>query len=318
MKIIDIIQNLMFSAAFLSAGSIVHASIVTDWVWIGDIGNAPDTTGLGGVSYSYLISRYEVTNLQYCEFLNCVAKTDTYELYSPNMEQEYGGIVRKGTQGDYSYSVRVGRGMMPVNYVELYDAYRYANWLHNGQPSGFQDDSTTEMGSYNMSSPAPNYSRMEDATVVIPTENEWYKAAYYKGGGTNAGYWLYATQSDLAPTAQGPENGTVNSANYNWGVGDLTQVGAYVQSMSAYGTYDQNGNVWEYFQGFIRYPIFPGIRGGALHYEYGLRSDEFGDMNGDSFVTGFRVALVPEPTIFVFLGFGYCLMSIRRCHRIND
>ena len=165
------------------------------------------------------------------------------------------------------------------------------------------------MGSYNMSSSAPNYSRMEGATCVIPTENEWYKAAYYKGGSTNAGYWLYATQSDLAPMAQDPKYGTVNSANYDWGVGDLTPVGAYVQSMSAYGTYDQNGNVWEYFQGFTRYPIFSGIRGGALHYEYGLCSNEFGDMNGDSFVTGFRVALVPEPTTLAFMGFGWILVS---------
>ena len=28
-----------------------------------------------------------------------------------------------------------------------------------------------------------------------------FKAAYYKGGGTNADYWDYATQSNSAPTA---------------------------------------------------------------------------------------------------------------------
>jgi hypothetical protein len=39
------------------------------------------------------------------------------------------------------------------------------------------------------------------ATYYIPTENQWYKAACYKGGSTNASYWDYGTQSDTAPTA---------------------------------------------------------------------------------------------------------------------
>ena len=38
------------------------------------------------------------------------------------------------------------------------------------------------------------------ATYWIPTENEWYKAAYYKSGGTNAGYWTYTTKSNTAPS----------------------------------------------------------------------------------------------------------------------
>ena len=39
--------------------------------------------------------------------------------------------------------------------------------------------------------------RNAGATYFIPSENEWYKAAYYKGGGTNAGYWTYPTQSNV-------------------------------------------------------------------------------------------------------------------------
>jgi formylglycine-generating enzyme required for sulfatase activity len=34
----------------------------------------------------------------------------------------------------------------PVNYVSWGDAARFANWLHNGQPSGAQDLTTTEEG----------------------------------------------------------------------------------------------------------------------------------------------------------------------------
>jgi hypothetical protein len=37
----------------------------TDWVTVGDPGNADDAGGLGGVSYSFRISKYEVTNARY-------------------------------------------------------------------------------------------------------------------------------------------------------------------------------------------------------------------------------------------------------------
>jgi hypothetical protein len=37
---------------------------------------------------------------------------------------------------------------MPVNYVSFYDALRFANWLHNGQPTGAQGNATTEGGAY--------------------------------------------------------------------------------------------------------------------------------------------------------------------------
>ena len=55
--------------------------------------------------------------------------------------------------------------------------------------------------------------RNAGATYFIPSENEWYKAAYYKGGGTNAGYWTYPTQSNTAPSNVLSATGT-NNANY--------------------------------------------------------------------------------------------------------
>jgi hypothetical protein len=36
------------------------------------------------------------------------------------------------------------------------------------------------------------------AQIYIPTEDQWHKAAYYKVGSTNAGYWGYATQRETA------------------------------------------------------------------------------------------------------------------------
>ncbi|MHC4445137.1 MAG: choice-of-anchor D domain-containing protein [Planctomycetota bacterium] len=220
-----------------------------EWVSVGDPGNSADDTGYGSVSTAYSIGKYEVTNSQYCKFLNAVAATDTHGLYSSS-------VTRSGSAGSYTYSTIAGRENMPVQDVDWYDAIRFANWMHNGQPNGVQDASTTEDGAYTfISGPVGGgyyemSGRNPGALVFLPTENEWYKAAYYKSGGTNAGYWDYPTQSDTAPTAEGPPgaNPTSGSANYAGAVGDFTDVGAYTfkPSDSPYGTFDQGGNTWEW------------------------------------------------------------------------
>ena len=61
-----------------------------EFVTVGDPGNAADTavrgsTGYGAVPYVYQMGKYDVTVGQYCQFLNAVAKTDTYGLYNSGM-----------------------------------------------------------------------------------------------------------------------------------------------------------------------------------------------------------------------------------------
>ncbi len=180
---------------------------------VGDAGNAADTRyeapGYGAVDYAYHIGKYEVTVGQYTEFLNKVAGVDTYALYNINMSFPSPDckIARSGagTVGDpYTYSVPEDYVNRPVSYVSWGDAARFANWLHNGQPTGAQDLTTTEDGAYylNGATSSPDLlavSRKAEWKWAIPTEDEWYKAAYYKGGSINAGYWDYPTSSDTAP-----------------------------------------------------------------------------------------------------------------------
>src|SRR5688572_24567098 len=131
------------------------ASAVTmEWVPVGNPGNPGDPqescsfcgsgTTFGSVPYTYLISKNEVTNAQYAEFLNAVASTDTNGLYYEYSTSYGGGITRIGFSGSYSYAPITGRENMPVNNVSFLDALRFANWLQNGQPTGAQTAATTE------------------------------------------------------------------------------------------------------------------------------------------------------------------------------
>ena len=205
-----------------------------DFVTVGDPGNAASSTGYGAVAYSYDIGKYDVTVAQYTTFLNSVATTgDPYGLYNTWMAGSYGcGIERSRSAGSYTYSVLPGWGNMPVNYVSWGDAARFCNWLDNGQPVGSEGPSTTEAGAYTLNGGTSlaalmAVTRNAGATYFIPSENEWYKAAYYKGGSSNAGYWTYPTKSNTAPvnilSLTGPNNANFYDENHT-GNGGTTPI----------------------------------------------------------------------------------------------
>ena len=295
-------------------GPVARGDVDMQYVPVGDPGNVSDDTGFGGVDYEYYIGKYEVTAGQYAEFLNAVATVgDPHGLYNPEMwSYEYGcKINRSGVAGSYEYSVAADRANRPVNFVSFWDACRFANWLHNGQPEGVQDLTTTEDGAYflnGVTSPDnEDISREPDAKVWIPNQDEWYKAAYYKGGGTDAGYWDYPTQSDNVPKHElPPGTDPVNgSANYYPPLGDTyysTEVGAYIFSASPYGTFDQGGNAYERCED-ITYGANRATLGGSFLHVSNTMAAVFPSTHSaaDEPVTteteciGFRVASVPTP-----------------------
>jgi hypothetical protein len=144
----------LFSANSTTTKNIVASNTNYEQVIIGNPGNTNDpTTGFGEVSYIYQMGKYPVTIAQYTAFLNAVAKTDTYLLYNPNMATDLNiaGIEQKGLSGHYTYSVMSNNDISanrPITYISWFNAARFANWMSNGQPVGFEVDSTTEDGAY--------------------------------------------------------------------------------------------------------------------------------------------------------------------------
>jgi formylglycine-generating enzyme required for sulfatase activity len=285
------------------------ASAVTiDWVGIGNSGNACDvqTQGcFGAVTYAYQISKYEVTNAQYTEFLNAVADTDTNALYSATMTTSpLGGINQAGLPGSFTYTVKTGFADMPVNFVSFYDSLRFANWLHNGQlNTGSQTAATTEDGSYTFTGATTVGARNVGATIVLTSESEWYKAAYYNALGV--AYFDYPAGSDTTTTCTTP-TAAANSANCGTAVGALTDGGSYTGSASPYGTFDQGGNVFEWNEAMIT-ATRRGLRGGSLvsadtALAAATRVSAFSTVELNSI--GFRVANVPEPSTGVLLMMG--------------
>ena len=322
MKVI-VASLLLLSAISLFAPQSVSA-VTIDWSPVGNPGNAADpadgdggTAGIenfGAVPYAYNIGKYDVTASQYVEFLNAKDSTglNSLGLYNSGMSNvTFGGInFSAGNANGSKYSAISGRENHPVSDVNWYDAIRFANWLNNGQGNG-----DTESGAYTLlgGTPVPSnglgITRNAGATVFLPSENEWYKAAFYDP--ETSSYFRYPTSSDIAPTATGPTT-TPNSANYDNAVGNLTDVGAYSGTTSPYGAFDMGGNVYQWNEALI-FGFVRGVRGGWFNSAegYGLSSsDRVNSFPADSTVLiGFRVAsVVPEPNTFVLAIFAFGMM----------
>jgi formylglycine-generating enzyme required for sulfatase activity len=319
------ITSLLSAALLLCARATAHA-ITLDLVPIGNPGNAADIRfdpqGFGAVDYTYWIGKYEVTNGQYREFLNAKATIgDPHGLYNPAMADLLAGIERIGSgtpEDPWVYHPLSGEPSFddrPVNFVGFWDIARFANWLHNGQ-----GDADTETGAYTGIGDEATFARLPGARYFIPTENEWYKAAYYdpdKNG--DPGYWLFPTRSDTRPSNDAPPGADMENGSANYSSATPIAVGAYSArpSVSAYGTFDQGGNVWEWNETFVIDDYF-GLRGGAFANIYGLEAS-----HRDSYpaffenpIMGFRIAAaVPEPSTLALVLTAAAYAAFRRRSR---
>ena len=158
--------------------------------------------------------------------------------------------------------------------------------------------------------------RLPGAKYFLPSEDEWYKAAYYdprseanSGPRGDDNYWLFPTQSDDTPTlATADATGNINNdtanimnvdgASWNGQSDNVTTVGSGGPgSASHYGAFDMGGNAQELIESIVS-GTERARRGGAYRLGY---SDAWssrrksGEPATQSVgITGFRVAS-PSP-----------------------
>jgi len=204
-----------------SAVTITHGttSIDMDFVPVDNPGNAGDPTR-GAVDYTYHIGKYEVT------------------------EDQWGVVV--DAQGGYPLHAGNWTGDQPVAEIRWHDMAMFCNWLTSGN---IMNGAYTIDGgaNYTVTAIDRTVTTYGNTVYVIPTEDEWYKAAYYdpnKPGG--AGYYDFPTGSDTQPDGLDSSGDTefevVCDDGYNQGLpNDVDNAG----SLSPYGTMGQGGNVYE-------------------------------------------------------------------------
>lgn len=279
-----------------------------DFVTIGNAGNAADDTGYGGVGYNYRMGVNEVSR----------GMIDAYNTLSG------GPILTMQDMSPFG-----GNGVnRPATGISWNEAARFVNFLNTSKgfsaayqfdTAGFNDNiALWESGDagYNAANPFRN----SNAHYFLPSEDEWYKAAYYdpnKSGG--AGYYDYATGSDTAPTAVtgGTTSGTaVYGQSFGNGPADITNAGG----LSAYGTMAQSGNVFEWAESGATAPNDSAgesrsLRGGSWLNASGTLAASGRAANSptsEDIAVGFRVAAVPEPSALLLTLIGALGVVTRR------
>ncbi len=260
--------------ALLGAAGMTQAAMVM----IGDAGNAADPANgtYGDVAYTYQISATEVTIAQFQQAIGAGDGDENYWNASPRTV---------GTNA-------------PATRVSLYEAMKYCNWLNTGNVnSGYYGNGGTNMSGLSHDA----YAAANGLTYFLPTEDEWYKAAYYTG--TVGDLWsLYANGTDNTPTW-----GTTDGWNYYNGSSFVNGPPNYTWT-AGYGgeeqnsTYNMMGNVWEWMETSSGV-----IRGGSYgNSENNLRSSVRSGYGPSSETdgVGFRVVAVPEPATALSLVLG--------------
>jgi sulfatase modifying factor 1 len=251
-----------------------------DFVNIGNAGNAADTTGFGAVPYTYRIGKYEISQDQ---------------------------IDRATASGMANVTAGAYTGNQPAANITWYEAAAFVNWMNTstGKQAPYDLNWNGSAWSMNLWSSGQawtaggeNLFRNKDAFYFLPSENEWYKAAYFNRLSL---YYSEYPGSSFAPTAVA--GGTEPYTAVYDGVGSAAIVDS-AGGLSGYGTMGQAGNVSEWNE-----TAFDGsnssasedraFRGGNYgSFEYVLRSSVRTpyDPTFENTIIGFRVASVPEPS----------------------
>lgn len=264
-----------------------------EFVTVGDAGNLTDhvtmpwgeEVTMGAVDYVFGIAKFEISR----EMIDVVNASTVLNITMRDMEDRGGN-----------------RPQMPATGISWTEASYFVNWLNINQ--GYQP---AYCGNWKPNDPGfnpDNHTRSTLTRYVLPSADEWHKAAYYDPEVED--YWTFPTGSNDEPTPV--VSGTApNTAVHRHevvgedvlvGPADITQAGG----LSPYGVMGMGGNVGEWEEtafDFKNDNIFRdeyGLRGGSWnsnHTPSSLSSSVRGKgpRGLSSSSIGFRVVMLPEP-----------------------
>lgn len=214
-------------------------------VLVDQANNSPDgfTPGYGRVTKNYYIGKYPVTNSEYVAYLNTVAQYDDNNVfYTAGISASDPGMsknISKGSSKPYAYFCRPHTHDKPVVGITWVQAARYCNWLHNRHNNA--STTATNAGAYDLSQILQTMTRSSNAKYFIPTENEWYKAAYYDKQDGSFVWRNYATRTDTVPEAMNRALIDIYGRGPNEDLSDVSLFDRYaVDFMST----NSNNNKW--------------------------------------------------------------------------
>ena len=315
--IFNLMKKLLLATALLAGASLTAAhadnfgtganQFTLDFTTIGNANNSADTNGYGSVGYDYRIGTYEISQYQ---------------------------IDRATASGLSNVVAGAFSGDRPAGLMTWFESAAFVNWLNTSKGFTPAYNLTWSGSTWSMALwvegaagyDANNKYRSSLAKYFLPSENEFYKAAFGKSDGI--GYYLYPTASTNAPTAvaSGTASGTaVYKQEWGQGPASIYQAGG----RSSYGTMGQGGNMQEWQEsaadgtnnnvGDQRM-----VRGGYWHFNSApLDSSSrptYDPTTGNVPNLGFRVAsvsgivpeppLIPEPSTYALFGLGALALVI--------
>ena len=279
-----------------------------DFVNIGNAGNGNDS-GAGGGSYS---SPYGGVAYDY--------RMGKYEISQAAINAAVVGGLTGMTAG---MPVESWTDAQPAININWFQAAAFTNWLNTstGHQSAYQLNSGLTAMTLWSSADAwqvggQNRYRHKDAYYFLPSEDEWYKAAFHQNNGVTADYWDYATGSNSMPIAVSggtlPGTAVFNQERWYSRPANIFNAGG----LSPYGTMGQGGNVHETiesaYDGINNSPTEGHSYTGGSWLDGNLEgnctlqssnSPALGYMgpDGADWIVGFRVASVPEPSSMLLL-----------------
>jgi hypothetical protein len=226
-----------------------------DFVSIGDLGNTSDpATGYGAVPYAYRIGKYTISQNQ----VNAALANGLQNVTSDTLHD---AIQLVGTYAG------------PACDISWFSAAAYVNWLNTSSGYAPAYNLVYTNGAWSMAIwqegqawtlGGTNSFRNAQCHYFLPSDNEWYKAAYYDPllNGGSGGYWPYTTGSSNPPSQV--SNAQLGKGGAGWNNGgagtnantilyglsswcapaDVTQCGG----LSPYGTMGQGGNAAQWLE----------------------------------------------------------------------